>query len=387
MHSKLPRVNWIVVALLVLVCWSNIASASIRKEFLDLESMFKRGKLNEVQDAIATLKPNNDEERACIAYYSALLKVKQTDIIAAFEQVISKYPKTDYANLSLMELGKLHILNRDIASAKTALRKISSTSLMERFYWLGYCSWWEDDYSAAINNAENYLRMEPSGSYTEIAHYLIAECYLMQRKANSAVTILNALLNKKLPNIDEQYLLYRLGYANELADKYSDALGYYRRGYELDKYSQVAYLIEDRLFELKTKSRTLDISFLYPYSLLQIATIPDPAPEQAPILPELPVITQTTPPVSMPNNAPVKLKSKPNSGYWLQAGRFSNEENANRLVVNIRLLSVPAAYYEDVQSGKKSWVVVCGSFEEKAKAEAAKSVLASNDINSFVTQY
>jgi tetratricopeptide (TPR) repeat protein len=387
MHRKLPHINLKLTALFVLVCWSLVAVATIRKDFLDLENMYDRGKLNEVQDALVTLKPNSDDERACIAYYSALLKLKQTEIIAAFELVVSKYPKTEYANLSLLELGKLHILNRDISTAKTALRKISSTKLMERFYWLGYCSWWEDDFTGAINNAENYLRMEAKGTYTEAAHYLIAECYLMQRKANSAVTTLNALLNKKLTNIDEQYLWYRLGYANEMADKHSDALGFYRRGYELDKYSQVAYLIEDRIFELRAKNRSLDISFLYPYSLLQIATIPESAPTDIANTPSVPSITPTTPVVSLPNSAPVKLKAKPNSGYWLQAGRFSNEDNANRLVVNIRLLNVPAAYFEDVQSGKKSWVVVCGSFEEKTKAEAAKSILASNDINSFVTQY
>ena len=71
----------------------------------------------------------------------------------------------------------------------------------------------------------------------------------------------------------------------------------------------------------------------------------------------------------------------------MQAGRFSVESNANRLVINIRLLNIPAAYYEDISGGKKSWVVVCGSFPDRTQAEEAKELLATNDINSFITAY
>ncbi|MDD3235574.1 MAG: SPOR domain-containing protein [Candidatus Cloacimonetes bacterium] len=383
MFAAFPQVPRSLVLGILLCCLTFSVSAAIRKEFTALEDQFNKGKIDEVQDALSTLKPNNDEERACVSYYNAMLKIKKADAVTTHLQLIGKYPKSSYAQKSLLELGKLHILERNIEEAKTSLKKISSTGLMERFYWLGLCAWWQDDFALAIDNAENYLRMDAKGEYCEAAHYLIAECYLTQNKAYSAVTTLSKLQSLKLQDVDEQYLLYRLGYAYEQSNKLSDAIGYYQRGYELDSYSQIAYLIEDRLFELRSRNKSIDISFLYPYSLLQIPVITEapsaPIVDNIPITP-IPIVPQTP-------NAAVKLKAKPTNGYWLQAGRFSLESNANKLVINIRLLNLPAVYYEDVSNGKKSWVVLCGAFDEKAKAEAAKSQLVKSDINSFVTQY
>jgi len=96
-----------------------------------------------------------------------------------------------------------------------------------------------------------------------------------------------------------------------------------------------------------------------------------------------------TPSVTNPvnPNSPVKLKTKPLEGYWLQAGRFSVEANANKLVVNIRLMNIPAVYYEDDTGGKKSWVVLCGAFPDKNQAETARQSLANEKINSFITFY
>lgn len=361
--------------------------AGLRKDFLDAVQLYDKGKLDEFQDALGNLQATNDDERACLVYYHSMLKQQSTDALAGFQQVIAKYPGTEYAQMSLLEAGKLQILERDIDAAKASLRKISSTKLMERFYWLALCAWWEDDYEGAINNAENYQRQAPKGEFTESSTYIIAESYLVQKKAYSAITVLNKLLSMKLVDVDEQYLLYRLGYAYQMSDKYIDALGYYQRGYEMNKYSQVAYLIEDRLFELRSKNKNIDISFLYPYSLLEIATETDTPPLSSPTPTPTPQISPSTPVTPVSAGDPVKLKGKPSAGYWIQAGRFSQEANANKLVVNIRLLNLPAAYYEDVSAGKKTWVVVSGVYEEKAKADSARTLLVSKDINCFVTQY
>lgn len=362
--------------------------AVLSKEFSELERLFTSGKLDDAADVLATLKPSNEEERACQNHYSARLKTKSSEAIQAHVLLIERFPQSEYAQASTLELAKIYILERDMEKAKQYLRKIVSSKIMERFYWLGLCSWWEDDFSGAINHAENYLRLEPKGEYSESAHYLIAECYLAQKKAFSAISTLNKLQSLKLPEIDEQYLLYRLGYAHEQSDKNNDALVYYRRGYELNKSSQTATQIEDRLFELRSRNRNLDISFLYPYTPLQIAIpVVDSLGTSTSPLPNDHAATSSSPELSTPMNQSVKLKSKPSSGYWLQAGRFSMEANANKLVVNIRLLDLPAAYYEDVSAGKKTWVVLSGAFPDKSKADAARGILSAKDINSFVTQY
>lgn len=373
----------IVVAILLLAVGAH---AGVRKEFSDAIQLYEKGRLDEFQDALLSLKPSNDDERACVGYYNAMLKLQSADALAGHDLVISKYPTSEYAQHSLLETAKLHILERNIEAAKTSLRKINTTKLMERFYWLALCAWWQDDYDGAINNAENYQRQDPKGEFIEASTYIIAECYLVQKKSYSAITVLNKLLNMKLADVDEQYLLYRLGYAHQMSDKFIDALGFYQRGYEMNKFSQVAYLIEDKLFELRSKNKNIDISFLYPYPLLEIATETEAQPAPSPAIPPQQVSPNTpTPPANQIDS--VKLKAKPSTGYWIQAGRFSQEANANKLVVNIRLLNLPAAYYEEVSNGKKSWVVVSGVYEEKAKADAAKTLLVSKEINCFVTQY
>ena len=366
------------------------ALAAVRKEFQDLDKLYNNGKLDELSALISTLKPVNEEERACLGFYVALLKVKTEEAISAHQWLIEKFPQSPYAQKSLLELGKIFILDRKIEEATLYLRRITSPDIIERFYWLGLCAWWKDDYTTAISNCENYLRLEPRGEFAEKSYYLIADCYLAQKKAYSAVTTLLKLQNAKLREIDEQYFYYRLGYAYELSDAPIDAINAYRKGYELDRYSQVAYEIEDRILEIKRSKPNIDISFLYPYSPLQVTIVQEEQPDTLKLgvpAETKPSTSTVSPKLEVRQDAPVKLKEKPKEGYWLQAGRFSVESNANRLVINIRLLNIPAAYYEDISGGKKSWVVVCGSFPDRTQAEEAKELLATNDINSFITAY
>ncbi len=385
-YSVIKRIllSFILISLCAVLC------SAVRKEFQELNNLYSNGKLDELSEAISNLKPVNDEERACLGYYNAMQKTKTEDALAAHQWLIERFPKSPYAQKSLLELGKIYILERKIEEATLYLRRITSTDLVECYYWLGLCSWWQDDFTTAINYCENYLRLEPNGEYCESAYYVIAECYLAQKKTYSAVATLIKLQNAKLPKIDEQYLYYRLGYAYELSDKLSDAVNAYRTGYELNRYSQIAYQIEDRLLELKSRSRNIDIGFLYPYPKLQIVIAEEIIADSLKIVQKIEQkpaaqIVATVP--ESKQDLPIKLKSKPKEGFWLQAGRFSVESNANRLVVNIRLLNIPATYYEDTSGGKKSWVVICGSFPDKTKAEEAKNLLAGNNITTFLVAY
>jgi tetratricopeptide (TPR) repeat protein len=362
--------------------------AQVRKEFNDLEQQYKSGQLSEVKSSLSSLKPRRDEEKALMGYYSALCKKTKTEALAEFQTVVKEYPKTRYGQLSMLEAAKIHILEREIPSAQTLLRGISSADIIERFYWLAVSFYWLEDYSAAIANAENYLRLSPSNSLSESALHLVADSYIAQKKYQSAVSSLSKI--KKLPEQDLQYYYYRLGYIQELLGDYGQSMQAYRTGYELDKYSQAAFDIEERLFSLRSHAPSLDLSFLYPYTPLEL-DIGDAVTDSIRVdLPEIvkplePAIAVTFPKIT--SSMPIKLLIKPQSGYYLQTGRFSVESNAGRLVKNIRNMKIPSTYYEDGNPGSISWVVLAGPFENQEQMDAAKAMLSQSEINSFIVQY
>lgn len=360
----------------------------IGKDYLELERQYKTGQLSQVKSSLAALKPRRDEEKALVGYYSALCQKTKTEALAEFQAVAQAYPKTSYGQFSMLEAAKIHILEREIPAAQSLLRNITSADIIERFYWMAVSFYWLEDFSAAIANAENYLRLSPSDALAESALHLVADAYIAQKKYQSAVSSLDKI--KKLPEQDLQYYYYRLGYAQELLGDFGQATRAYRTGYELDKYSQAAFGIEERLFALRSRAPALDLSFLYPYTPLEL-DLPDPVSDSTTAdAPEAVKPREITPSVPLPeitSSMPIKLLIKPKSGFFLQAGRFSVESNAERLVQSIRSMKIPSTYYEEGSKGSKTWVVLAGPFENQQQTDAAKTLLFQSEINSFIVQY
>jgi cell division protein FtsN len=162
-------------------------------------------------------------------------------------------------------------------------------------------------------------------------------------------------------------------------------LATYQESYELDRYSQIAFLVEDRIFTMRSHRPSLDISFLYPYSPLEIAA-EDSLQSTSPIQSQV-VETPPVPVKPIDQEAPIRILTKPQTGIFLQSGRFSVESNAERLSKSIRHLNIPAIYYEEQHQGKKTWVVIAGPFDNKSDSNQARDTLSKNEINSFVVQY
>ncbi|MDD3563770.1 MAG: hypothetical protein PHR32_08865, partial [Candidatus Cloacimonetes bacterium] len=128
--------------------------AQVGKDFSDLEKLYQSGQLSQVKSSLSTLKPRRDEEKALVGYYSALCQKTKTEVLAGLVTVADSYPKTSYGQLAMLEAAKIHILEREIPRAQALLRGISSADIIERFYWLAVTYYWQEDYSAAIANAE-----------------------------------------------------------------------------------------------------------------------------------------------------------------------------------------------------------------------------------------
>jgi len=376
----------IVFLILILLCAVGL-NAQVRKDFQNLETLFEEGKTADLQKELKDLKPNKDEERALVLYLEAMLCKNIADTQTRLNSCIEKYPKTPYGQMAMLEVAKIHILEREMQKAGTLLRRINSPDIVDRFYWIAVVFYWQDDYSSAIANAENYLRLSPQGKEAESAHYLIVDSYVSQRKYQSAISSLANL--QHLKEFDRQYYYYKLGMINELNSNFKEALKAFREGYELDKYSQVAFDIEERLFNMRSRTPSLDLSFLYPYTPLDIPVelASDSLDTQVGSVPE---VSERLPPLNLPpidEYLPIKLISKPLKGFFLQAGRFSVKTNAERLCRSIRDMQIPASYYEDKDQGKTTWVVLAGPFSSREQTDSARARLTSSEINSFIVQY
>lgn len=365
--------------IVLLLCMFQMSLyANLRKEISDIETLYNRGDLDAMAGALLNLKPVNDEERAFVLFYTAMSDKSLATASVALKQLAQNFPGTIYGQRGILELVKAHVLSRNIDEAIKELRRISSNELTEKNYWQAVCSFEINDWQNAINHAENYLRLSSNPPLSEEAYYIIAESYLNLDKSHSAISTLNKLKTLQGYPTDRQQFHYLLGYAFHRNQKPKDATAQYREGYLLDKYSQLAYLIEDRLFELKnTYGNQVDISFLYPYVELSmtetsIVQNTEALPNGSSALPAL--------------DSPLKVASRPEGEYFIQAGRFSTEANAANLAGKIRALDVMAVYYESLHNNKASWVVICGPFGNQQDAIFAHSRLKENEIDCFISR-
>lgn len=378
------KINYKALILIyVLLILTMSIHANLSKEFTATEQSFADGNKDAFADALATLKAKSDAEKAFLLYYTAKLDQKTSIAIETLSQLISQYPSTEYGQRGMLDRAVIHILDREIDQAQALLRRITSPKLGERIYWQAVCSFHAGDWANTIANAENYIRLEASGAHIEDCYYLVAEAYLNQNKAHSAIVTLNKLKTlKDLPK-DVQYFYYKLGYAHERNRSIKDAVSQYKEGYLLDKYSQLAYSIEDRLFEMRaTYGNSVDLAFLYPYVDLSIA---DMVVSNGQTVAQISTNTQINPPDQTVEQS-LFVSGKPEGEYLIQAGRFTTKNNAENLAKRIRNLDVQAVYYESELNSQKSWVVVCGPYSTQQDAIFAHAKLREHEIDCFITR-
>lgn len=371
----MPKINSAVILILTLIlAWGHGNALALRKEFQNVESQYQSGNLDNVTDLLMKLKPGIEEERAFVIYYSALTKSSATECLQLHESNATKNPGTLYGQLSKLELAKNAILDHDYKAAELLLKSINNPELSERFYWLCVTAFDQESWQLAIDQGENYLRLNPAKTLSEAACYLIANSYIKLKKSTGAIASLNKINNIPGCPSDPQLLNYTLGLAYDNSGNLPDALAKYRSAYELNKFSQLAYQIEDRLFQLRSKNASLDISFLYPYSELVL---------------EIPVTGQpvVSPPPVIDPAKPLKTSGRPSTGYYLQAGRFSVEANAIGRTKDILACNHPAVYFEEKQNNKLTWVVMSGPYSNQTDADLARMKLISSNIDCFTVKY
>lgn len=337
--------------------------------------MYLQGKLTDLPAKLYESAPKNDEERAMQTYLNAMLKPTKDDTLILLQQAIDRYPSTYYGQMSMLEKARIHILERLIPEAEAQLKKINSPDIKERFYWLAYCAQSKDDHATAIAQGENYLRADPAGKYAEDTHYMIASAYQNQKKYQSGISTLEKL--RALPGLpkNQQYFHYLLGRLHQLNGTYIEAYQNYKAGFILNRRSQLAFELEDLLFELKSRhGSAIDLAFMYPYTALDL-------PELEPAAVEIPSVA-----VVEPQSTP-KLSAKPSGGYFVQTGRFGSEANAGKRTAEVRALNLKANYFEDTSNKTVPWVVISGPYASQNEADTVLQILRRNSIDCFITRF
>lgn len=373
-----------ITLLLAFLCvLGNLSAVELRRDFAALRTSFEAGQLDNAADQLLRLRPSTDEERAFVLHYTALLKAGLADAKPVFNQNIERYPSTYYGQMSMLELGKILLLEHDLQGCHSILRRITHPDIVDRLYWQAVCSMQLDQHEDCISFADSFIRLSGTNALIEKAFYLMADSQMTLRRYQNAVSTLNRLKDKPGLPSDEQYFYYQLASAYEKAGNITEAVANYRRSYESNKFTQVAYQIEDKLFALRSTNRSqVDISFLYPYTELNI---PVPSDSIGTANPQntvsLPVVTGGT------TLEPRRVNVRPNSGYYLQAGRFSVEANALSRANEICTKNLQSLYFPEQQGGRNTWVVMSGPFSSAAEAETARNLLISHNIDCFAVRY
>ncbi len=373
-----------ITLLLAFLCvMGKLAAVELRRDFTALKTSFEAGQLDNAADQLLRLRPTTDEERAFVLHYTALLKAGLAEAKPVLNQNIERYPGTYHGQMSMLELGKILLLEHDLQGCKNTLRRITHADIVDRLYWQAVCAMQMDQHEDCISFAESFLRISGTNPLVEKAFYLMADAQMTLRRYQNAVSSLNRLKDKPGLPSDEQYFYYQLASAYEKAGNITEAVVNYRRSYESNKFTQIAYQIEDKLFALRSTNRSqVDISFLYPYTELNI-----PVPSDS-LSSGTQQNTASNPVV--PNSStlePQRVNARPNSGYYLQAGRFSVEANAVSRATEICTKNLQSLYFQEQQGGRSTWVVMSGPFSSAAEAETARNLLISNNIDCFAVRY
>ncbi len=361
-----------------------IFSASIKSDIQSIIDSYEKAEFEKCNSLIQKSQAENHEEKAIVFYYTIMLTSDVETAKTNLQALIDAYPKTHYSQMALLELGNLFLLDREYDRALSFYNKVTEPDISEKHFWIANVYFQKGDYSNAIASGNQYLRLSKPSQKQEDIYYLIADSYINLNQYNNAINTLKKLLTYPDRIQEEQYLRYRYGYASELLGNKLEALSQYQQGYELDRFSQLAYLIEDRLFEMRAKyGASIDLSFLYPYTASPLPDIVLAEQNKTDKVME-PVNPDTTSAVK--DLVPKEIDVTKQQGLFLQAGRFSMQNNAFKLCERIIGLGLVAQYYKSTQFKDVSWVVLVGPYQTQLEAINAKNLLTENGIDSFIIQ-
>ena len=287
-------------------------------------------------------------------YKNAKAKIEQNDFKQAFQNIFIKYPDTYYGQLSLLELAKIELLERNYEQAIIYLKKIYNPGVETKQYWLAKCYLKSENYDGAIISAQNYIFDSKNKEKIETAYFIIIEAYIQQNVFERALNTLEFLRNSEFINNNIPLLHYKIGYCYEKTKKYEEAFRSYKKLKVDFPYHQYSYLAEDRIYNL-TRNEKFEID-------------PD----------------NIQPDNNQKNN---NNKQEKKLKKFLQVGAFSSRKNARKHASDINnFLNHSYIVFEKVINGKNLFIVAFGPYENDKNLNKAKQTLEKKSINFFLIQ-
>jgi len=287
-------------------------------------------------------------------FLQAKSKIKEKDFMQTFEYLAENYTDHLYGQLSLLELAKVKLLERDYEDALNHLKKIHHPEIEDKEFWMAKAYLKNNENDNAIVAAQNFIFGSDDHHKIEESFFIIAEAYLNDKIYHRALNTLESLRTSKYINNHIPLLHYKIGFCYENIGKHENALRSYQKLKMDFPYDQYSYLAEDRINNL-TRGNKIEID------LENLESI------------------QTS--VKQKNETNI-IKGEYNS--YLQVGAFGSEKNARNHSETIKKLGLPAMVFSKEKNAKTLFVVAAGPFENNDKLQKAMKTLTANNINSFV---
>lgn len=271
--------------------------------------------------------------------------------IKAFQQD----PESLYAQKSLLELGKLELLNRNYEAALEYLKKVTNPSLQDKEFWLAKTYFKLGKYDYAIISAQNFISdskdNQANFSKIETAYFLLAESYIEENLYYKALSSLEFLRKSKYIQNNLPLLRYKIGFCHEKMKDYEQALRDYKKLKQDFPYHQYSYLAEERLMQMN-REKVIDID------LENFSTLSN-------------------------GKQPSKAATGEGLNVYLQIGAFSTPQRAEVQGKKAMELGLNFSVFPKKVNGKTLYIVAVGPFQNGKLNQAIEKLNAAS-INSFV---
>ncbi|MDY6916126.1 MAG: SPOR domain-containing protein [Candidatus Cloacimonadota bacterium] len=271
-----------------------------------------------------------------------------------YQQAARKEPTSIYAQKSLMELGKLELLERNYEQALEYLRKIDNDSLKQKEFWLAKVYFKLSEYEKAIVSAQNFIsdNKEEKDYYSHIEsmYFIIAESYIKKELYYKALSNLDYLRQSRFINNNLPLLRYKIGYCHEKMRDYEQALQDYKKLKRDFPYNQYSYLAEERMLQMGQQN-------LVEFELDNFSTITSPNPSKA--------------------------ATGEGLNVYLQIGAFSTPDRAEKQGKKAMQLGLNFSVFPKKVDGTTLYIVAVGPFDN-GELDKAIEKLNNAGINSFV---